>query len=70
MENNTISTTDTKLVYTVEDIQKIFGIGKTCAYRLMNSDGFPSFTLNKRLYVEKEMFLQWMRSNVGKVYTY
>lgn len=70
MENNTISTTDTKLVYTVEDIQKIFGIGKTCAYRLMNSEGFPSIALNKRLYVEKELLLQWLRSNAGKVYTY
>ena len=70
MENNPISTKDTKMVYTVEDIQQIFGIGKTCAYRLMNADGFPRITLKKRLYVEKEMLLQWLRSNVGKVYTY
>ena len=36
-------------MYTVDDIQNIFMIGRTKAYQLMSSSGFPAIKLNKNL---------------------
>ena len=41
------------VLYTVDDIQRIFKLGKNKAYELLRSDGFPSIKLNKRFYVSQ-----------------
>ena len=46
--------TDKIVLYTVDDIQRIFKIGKTKAYALMSANGFPSFKMNAKLYVKRE----------------
>lgn len=56
------------VLYTPEDIQKIFGLGRTNTYRLMKSDGFPSVQINKRLFVEKSALEDWLKKNRGKIW--
>ena len=58
------------LLYTVNDIMKIFHLGRTKAYQLMESDGFPSFKLNRRLYVESEKLNKWLEKTSGRTYNY
>lgn len=58
------------VVYTVNDIQKIMSLGKTRAYELMRSDGFPSFKLNNRLYVTKQNLEKWLDRYVNKTFRY
>ena len=57
-------------LYTVDDIKRIFKIGRTNAYQLMTSSGFPSFRMNKKLYVEKEKLAEWVQKNSGKSFVY
>ena len=61
---------DIPVLYTTEDIQHIFKIGRSKAYELMSSSGFPSFRLNKRIYVSKEKLEEWISKNSGKTYYY
>ena len=58
------------VMYTVDDIQRIFSIGRTKAYQLMCSSGFPAIRLNKKLLVSKEKLEEWIRKNSGKTYNY
>lgn len=55
-------------LYTVEDIMAIFKMGRTKAYQLMSSDGFPSFRLNKKLYISKDKLSEWVEKNAHKTY--
>lgn len=57
-------------LYTVEDIQNIFKIGRTKAYELMSSDGFPSFRVNRKIYVSKSDLDIWVSKMRGKIYSY
>lgn len=50
-------------VYTVKDIQNIFSCGKSVAYGIMNSDNFPSFRINKKIYVHKGKLDKWIQDN-------
>lgn len=56
------------ILYTIEDIQNIFKLGRTKAYELMSSDGFPSFKLNSRIYIEKDKLHEWINKRAGKEY--
>lgn len=58
------------IIYTVTDVQNILSLGRTKAYELMRSDGFPSVKLNNRLYVSKENFEKWFDKQTNKVYHY
>ncbi len=58
------------VLYTVDDIQRIFKLGRTKAYQLMISEGFPSIRLNRRLYVQKEKLDAWINQNSGKQFLY
>lgn len=63
---------DTKkiILYTVSDIREIFNLGRTKAYELMSADGFPSFKLNNRLYVEKTKLESWIGKRQGKTFSF
>lgn len=58
------------VLYTVEDIQNIFKLGRTKAYELMSSDGFPSFKLNSKVYIEKNKLTEWISKRAGKEYNF
>ena len=56
------------ILYTIEDIQRIFKIGRNKALALMNSTGFPSFRVNRKLYVSKKKLENWIEKSSGKSY--
>lgn len=58
------------VLYTVSDIQKIFNIGRTKAYELMSADGFPSFRINNRVYVERNKLSNWIEKRTGKQFNF
>ena len=62
--------TDKIVLYTVDDIQRIFKIGKTKAYALMSANGFPSFKMNAKLYVRREHLDSWLEKRTGKSFLY
>lgn len=64
IDNNNI------ILYTVDDIQAIFKIGRSKAYQLMSSSGFPTMRLNKKLLVEKSKLEDWVSKQSGKTYIY
>lgn len=64
IDNNNI------ILYTVDDIQAIFKIGRSKAYQLMSSSGFPSMRLNKKLLVERSKLEDWVSKQSGKTYIY
>lgn len=66
---NNIDTNDIVL-YTVDDIQRIFKLGRTKAYELMASDGFPAFKLNSKVYVERNKLQNWISKRDGKTYNF
>lgn len=49
-----------------DDIAAALNISRAGAYNLMNSQGFPSLRIGKRIVVPKEAFLKWIDSNLGK----
>lgn len=53
-------------VYTVKEVAEILHIGKNKAYALMNSSIFPSYRLNKNLYVTEESLKEWLTKIKGK----
>ena len=58
------------VMYDVNDIQSIFKIGRSKAYQLLSSSGFPAIKLNKKLLVEKGKLEEWISKNSGKTYVY
>ena len=54
---------DDIVLYTVKDIKRIFSCGTNVAYALMNSYKFPSFRINKKLYVHKDRLEKWLDQN-------
>lgn len=53
---------------TPKEIQCIFSIGKNQAYALMHSTGFPSITINNRIYVTQENLKKWLDTYTGRKY--
>ena len=57
IDNNT-----TPVFYSVIDIQKILGIGRNTAYKLVNSKGFPSLYVGNRIIIPVDRFQKWVDS--------
>ena len=58
------------VLYTVNDIMNIFGLGQNKAYELLHSSGFPSIKLNRKILVEKSKLEAWISKNSGKEFNY
>ncbi|MCL2718785.1 MAG: helix-turn-helix domain-containing protein [Lachnospiraceae bacterium] len=55
--------TDNKIspsFYTVRDIQKIFGIGRNSAYKLVSEKDFPSIYIGNRIVIPADKFQNWI----------
>ena len=48
------------LAMNAKDVAGYLNISLTCAYNVMNSKGFPTIKIGKRLIVTKENFLNWL----------
>lgn len=53
---------------TPKDIQAIFSLGRNQAYALMHSSGFPTITINNRLYVDPVKLQKWLDTYTGRKY--
>ena len=53
---------------TVKDVQSILNIGRTTAYQLMRSSGFPTLRINNRLFVSQEALEKWIKMYSGRQY--
>ena len=58
------------IMYNIEDIQRIFGIGRTKAYQLVNSNGFPAIHMNPKDLIPKQKLDEWILKHCGKTYKY
>ena len=54
------------VVYDTKKLQAILNCGRRQAYELMNSNTFPSFSINTKHYVYKEDFENWLRHCKGR----
>lgn len=52
-------------MYDVNDIKNIFKLGENRAYDLMNSNGFPSIKIGKKILVEKSSLEKWISSQAS-----
>ena len=68
MQENEDSVNGLQKLLTVNDLQYIFNVGRTTAYQLMRSSGFPALRINNRLYVSKEALDEWIRTYSGRQY--
>ena len=48
------------LAMNAKDVAGYLNVSLTCAYNVMNSKGFPTIKIGKRLIVTKENFLNWL----------
>jgi predicted DNA-binding transcriptional regulator AlpA len=54
------------IMYNVEDIMRIFHMGRSKAYHLVNSDGFPRVRLNNKILVPKSSLEDWIQKHTKK----
>lgn len=55
---------------TVEDIMAFFKISRANAYKLVNTDGFPSFRLNNQVRVDPVRLREWVHQLNGRSFYY
>lgn len=68
MDNNAYSSWETlPLILQAKDVQMILGISKGKSYELMNSAGFLTIYLNKRMVVSKDKFFEWLNEDNRKI---
>ena len=53
-----------KEYYCVADIQRLLGIGRSTAYSLIASDGFPHITVGNRIIIPVNRFNEWMDKKI------
>jgi excisionase family DNA binding protein len=53
-----------KLMLSVNEAAKYLGIGRTLAYQLSRSEGFPILTIGKRVLVPIEGLKAWVNKKV------
>lgn len=51
-----------KIVYTVDEMRRILGIGRNQAYELVNSGKFPVKHIGKKIVVPAEPFKKWLNT--------
>jgi len=59
---------DSIIMYTVNDLQKIFKSSRTTIYKLVGSDGFPSIKIGGKILTEKTALEKWIEKNRGKTF--
>lgn len=56
---------DLPLFLTAPDIAKIMRIGRSKAYELMQSEGFPSLRIGKCVRVSRDAFISWLNNEAS-----
>lgn len=55
-----------KIVYSVQEVADLLGIGLSAAYTLTKSEGFPCIKIGKRRVVSIEAFHQWVEKQTAR----
>lgn len=55
--------------YTVKDLCKILHLSRDTAYKLCDSNGFPSIRIGGRILIDIEEFNKWRKRHLGKTVT-
>lgn len=50
----------------VKGLCDYLGIGRATAYELVNSEGFPSFRIGKRILINVDALQEWIAKNIQK----
>lgn len=50
-----------RFCYSVKDIQRLMGIGRNSAYKLVNKKGFPSIYVGNRIIIPADLFQSWVK---------
>ena len=51
---------------TVEETMKYLGVSRSTIYELVNSKGFPSFRIGKKILVNVDALQEWIDQNIRK----
>jgi excisionase family DNA binding protein len=51
--------------YSVDDIQRLLGIGRNTAYKLVGKKGFPTVHIGNRIIVPADLFNEWITKQVA-----
>lgn len=54
------------MAMSVEDMADELGIGRNVAYQLIRLPDFPSFTIGRRVLVDRKGLQEWMKAQYGK----
>lgn len=57
---------DLPMALNAEQVGIALGLSRAKAYNLVNSEGFPTLRVGKRLIIPKDAFLRWINENLGK----
>lgn len=58
---------DEKLeVFTAKEVSKFLKLGINQTYKLMKSEGFPSYHIGNKVFVTKEALEKWLRKAENK----
>lgn len=52
--------------YTVDEVSKILKLGKTKTYQLFSNEAFPSSKFGGALRVQKDAFIKWADTYIGR----
>ncbi len=52
--------------YTVDDLQRLMGIGRNSAYKLVRSKGFPTILVGNRIIIPADLFQKWIEKAAQK----
>lgn len=50
-----------KIAYSVSELGKALGIGRSSAYELIHSEGFPAVQIGRRLIVPIDALNEWLK---------
>lgn len=52
------------IMYTIEDVMKIFRIGRNKAYNLCKTKGFPAIKKGAKTLIPKIQLMKWIKENL------
>lgn len=58
-----------RLSVTVDEAEKLLGVGRNTMLEFVKMDGFPAIKLKRKIIIDKEALPKWFSNNYGK-YTY
>ena len=56
-----------KSMLTVADLQKLWGISRPTTYELVNSEGFPTLRIGRKILIPQKQLEVWVEEHLGEV---